>query len=68
MKLRGRANRPYGTENGRAKLTDEQVKEIHERANSGEKGRALAAEYGISTSVVSKIKRGQQWTHLIKEA
>lgn len=66
MKVRGRANKPTGIENNRAKLTEKEVIEIYERANSGDSGRMLAREFGISTSVVSKIKRGQNWTHLTK--
>lgn len=39
----------------RAKLTDEQVDEIR---SSTERGSALAAEYGVSPALISKIRRG----------
>lgn len=37
-------------------LTDKQKNDIHRRANAGESGSALAKEFKISASAVSKIK------------
>jgi len=50
-----------GALNGRAKLTDEQVREI--RLATG-KHRDIAFWYGVSHPVVGGIKRGQKWRHV----
>lgn len=54
-----------GSRHPRAKLTEEQAADIWVRANMGERGVALAAEYGISISVVSRIKNGGAWKHVV---
>lgn len=43
-------------------LTPEQAKEIRHRRASGEKGVALAKEFGVSDKVISDIYRGRAWT------
>lgn len=40
------------------KLNREQTLDIYRRATAGESGRELAKEYGVSSSSISKIKRG----------
>lgn len=50
-----------GMANGRAKLTDEQVREI--RA-SNESGASLARRLSVSTVNICAIKRGKLWTHI----
>jgi len=40
------------------KLTDAQIKEIYSRNGTGEAGRSLAKEFGISESLVSRIRNG----------
>lgn len=40
---------------GKSTLTNQQVQEIRERRAQGEKGRALAAEYGVAPSTISRI-------------
>lgn len=59
----GLSNR--GSRSTNAKLTDEQVMEIRTRYKGewGEQGR-LALEYGVTQGLVSKIVRGDTWTHL----
>lgn len=54
-----------GEDHGRAKLTDEQVRTIRReyKGDWGEQGR-IAAEYGVSQNLVSKILRGTIWGHL----
>lgn len=54
-KGRRKSNPRYGKENGNAKLTSEQAAEIVRRYNSGEKGTALAREFGMSQPRVSAI-------------
>lgn len=50
-----------GANNGRAKLTDEQVREIR---SSNETGAELARRFGISKVMACRIKRGDAWHHL----
>lgn len=40
-------------------LTDDQVKEIHIRANSKEKNIDLAKEFGVSPTIISRVKLGK---------
>lgn len=46
------------------KLSDESVLAIRKRAASGERNRVLAAEYGVTESLISMIARGSRWAHL----
>lgn len=50
-----------------AKLTETQAREILSRRERGESGRAIAADYGISTPVVYSIALGITWKHLTAE-
>ena len=54
-----------GASHGRAKLTDEQVREIR-REYGGRWGEqtALAKKYGVSQALVAKVVRGEVWGHL----
>lgn len=55
-------NRPpvrSGEENGRAILTDEQVRKLRERSCKGEIGTILAAQYGITAVSVWQIVTGK---------
>lgn len=54
-----------GEGNGFARLTDEQVAEIRARYASGLVRQVdLAKEYGIAQSHVSRLVRGESWSHL----
>ena len=55
----------FGSVHGQSKLTETQVLEIRARYGGawGEQGR-LADEYGVTQGLVSKIVRGEIWTHL----
>jgi len=60
MKAKGRRKGiGTGIENGRAKLTADQVSRI--RADTRGK-RTIAPEYGISPAQVQRIRTGQQWS------
>jgi hypothetical protein len=48
----------------RSKLTEKQVREIRARVLSGESGGALAREFGVAASAISKIRNGSRWAHL----
>ena len=50
-----------GTSHGRARLTDDQVKEIFLSDLSDS---ALAKQFAINRSVPWKIRRGQLWAHI----
>lgn len=50
-----------GEKHGESKLTDVAVREIR---SSKEKGRSLAAKFGVSESAVSLVRRGKSWTHV----
>jgi hypothetical protein len=54
-----------GEKHGLAKLTDADAKAIHRDYEAGEVShKALAAKYGISRRVVSRILRGESWSHV----
>lgn len=48
----------------RSRLTTEHVMRIRELVSSGQTLRAVAAQFSISESQVSRIARGVQWAHL----
>lgn len=50
-----------GERHGMARLTEEKVKEIRARRANGEKQNALAAEFGVGTSTISRVVRGAHW-------
>ena len=50
-----------GSRHGRAKLTEEQVVEIRKRYAAGESQTALAREYPVNQSMISKIVREEFW-------
>lgn len=53
-----------GSANHKAKLTEDQVAQIKRRLGAGERGRILAAEFGVSETIVSQIKSGKRWRHI----
>lgn len=59
-----RGGDPAGSRNGNSKLTEAQVAEIRKRAAAGELHRALAAEYGVSRSNVTRIVGRGGWKHV----
>lgn len=53
-----------GSGNGQARLTETQVSEIRARLRDGAMGKAIAADFGVSPMTISRIRRGQRWTHV----
>ena len=53
-----------GSLNHQAKLTEDDVRAIRQRLAAGERGRHLAAEFGVHESIVSEIKSGRRWRHV----
>lgn len=45
-------------------LDEDQVRQIRTRLAAGEKGRALAAEFGVRETAISNIKHGRTWRGL----
>jgi hypothetical protein len=57
--------RARGARNGQAKLTDQAVLDIRTRCRTGGVlQRDLAAEYGVSRSLIGMIAQGKGWPHL----
>lgn len=64
MARRGRArngqkDRPE--RNPRARLTEKQVRQILRRIATGESNRAIAKDYPVSDSMISRIRTGRSW-------
>jgi hypothetical protein len=53
-----------GQENGRARLTDEQVRQIRHRRAAGETLLAIATAFGVGSGTVSNIVKGRTWRHI----
>jgi len=53
-----------GTDNPQAKMTEERVIELRQRAAAGEHFRDLAPEFGISASRANAIILGNAWRHV----
>jgi hypothetical protein len=66
-KARGRRVGSAGMANGNVRLTDSQVREIYQRKCAGELQRALAIEYGVDQTHISRIGR-INWRHLVNPA
>ena len=62
MQTKGRAR--FGNTHPNAKLTDEQVQEIHRKSAIGTAQWKIAEDYGITQAAVSGITTGKLWPHL----
>jgi hypothetical protein len=56
-----------GTKNGRAKLTEEKVKEIIAALKMKVPHRALAAKYSVSRGLIGFIASGRHWAHIPRD-
>lgn len=56
-----------GERNGMAKLTESDVIAILEGLKNGETQRSLADKFGVSRTVVTRIRNGTRWGHLQDE-
>jgi hypothetical protein len=61
---KGRGNHPFGSNHGRAKLTENLVKEIWKDRQNGKSQRFLARKYGVARSGIRQILRGISWKHV----
>jgi len=65
MKEKGRAKGHQGEANFKAKLTEDQVRDIKFGPDQGYgSNRRLAKKHGISATMVSYIKHGKFWKHV----
>lgn len=63
MVRKGRSLRRPGESNcGGVKLTDEKVRAIRADARVH---RLIAADYGVTRRTIDRIKKGQDWKHLL---
>lgn len=53
-----------GAGNGRAKVTEEEVRAIRQRWSDGETQEQIAQEFGLKQVTVSKIVRRESWRHI----
>lgn len=61
-KFRARTAKQMAVKHPRAKLTQEDVKEIIRRIWDGESAGIIAQDYPISTSAIQRIRSGKNWT------
>lgn len=57
-------NQARGQDSARAKLTDDQVREIRRRRECGERQRSLARAFGVNERTISHIVARRTWWHL----
>ena len=57
-------NNKRGSQNGRAKLTNDQVVEIRKLFKSGVSIYRIAKDYNAGWSTISHIVKGETWTHM----
>lgn len=62
---RGRQAHPKGESCGMAKLTEADVLMIREMSLSGTTRKDIAAKFGVSGSLISRILSGKYWSHLL---
>ncbi len=65
--LAGRGGNLKGEANGRAKLTETDVRFIRRRSSAGASLLDLSREFGITKTAVSYVVRGKNWKHIKKE-
>jgi len=69
LHLKGRCPpRCLGSKNIRAKLTEEKVEEIIKDLHMGGHPPSIAKQYGVHRSLIHKIKQGQAWPHVDRQA
>ena len=63
-----RGRKPRGEKCPQAKLTEEKVRMIRQRAASGESFASIARDFEISRSQIGRICKGERWAHIKMEA
>lgn len=62
---RGQTPDTKGEAHGRAKLSDDDVRNIRRYLAQGATQRAIGELYGVAPSVISRIKTGKRWAHVV---
>ncbi|MFA5053574.1 MAG: HNH endonuclease [Parcubacteria group bacterium] len=62
MATKGRSCK--GSKSGRAKLTEEQVRELKAQRAAGATQVAIAKQYGVSRRAIREILAGRNWRHI----
>lgn len=66
---RGRHTRMYGEQNGKAKLTEKEVRSIRNRYQKGDITQKTLAQYhGVGETAIYYICKGERWVNLPDEA
>ncbi len=60
--LKGRTALHQGTENGKAKFTDQQIQAIRQDQRRAED---VAADYGVNYTTIHRIRRRVSWAHIV---
>ncbi len=55
---------PIGSRNGNCKLNDSDVLEIISLLKSGNSLASIGRKFGVNKTLIHKIKKGENWTHL----
>lgn len=53
-----------GSAHTNSKLTEERVRHIKWRILEGDTNKDIAADEDVSTTIISRIRRGKAWTHV----
>ena len=61
---KGRGNKAFGEDAGRARLSEQDVEQIRARAFNGEERGSIADDFGITKQSVVDICSGKTWRHL----
>lgn len=61
----GLARGRKGGANGRAKLTDDDIREIRSLLAQGVSQHRLAAQFGVSRPSIGSIRSGETWSHVL---
>ena len=64
LKSRTRAFKPFGSQNGNAKLSESDVLLIRQLNISGVARKELAKQFGISETSINRIINNQTWKHV----
>jgi hypothetical protein len=62
--MRDMVERGRDRRRGRAKLTDTQVREIRQMAETGHTQREIATWFGVTQPAIGSILRGETWRHV----
>lgn len=68
MRRKGRANDARGERHSKAKLTEQDVRQIRAALSGGESTTLLAEKYGVTKMSIQDIKQNRHWKHVKETA